>query len=156
MNHEHSRTHKQSIGACRRESANSPTSTTLEDIVGGFFKFELWAGSDGRRQAPLPAHRSRPALELGHTHGVYACGRDRRPGSFNQDIHQYLPYLASGMIVWTLVSTLILESCTSSRDRPRPISQRPFRILVMPMHWSWRNLILFSHNLVVILVLRSS
>jgi ABC-type polysaccharide/polyol phosphate export permease len=33
-------------------------------------------------------------------------------GLFNQDIHQYLPYLASGMIVWTFISTMILESCT--------------------------------------------
>jgi hypothetical protein len=32
-------------------------------------------------------------------------------GLWHQDMHDYLPYLTSGMIVWTLVSMIVIEAC---------------------------------------------
>ena len=133
---------------------NSPTSTTLEDIVGGFFKFELW-GRIGwldvkrryRRTVVGPLWNSGTLMVYTLAVGIVGAGL------FNQDIHQYLPYLASGMIVWTLVSTLILESCTLFVTGHALFRNVRFEYSILAYALVWRNLILFSHNLVVYLVI---
>ena len=132
----------------------SPTSATLEDIVGGLFKFELW-GRMGwldvkrryRRTLVGPFWNS--ATLMAYTVAVGIVGA----GLFNQDIHQYLPYLASGMIVWTLVSTMILESCTLFVTGHALFRNVRFEYSILAYALVWRNLILFSHNLIVYFVI---
>lgn len=69
---------------------------------------------------------------------------------FKQSLNDYLPYLAVGLIVWTFVSTLILESCEVFTSAETMIKQvrLPFTVHVMRM--VWRNVIIFLHNSVVL------
>ena len=92
---------------------NSSTLKALDDIVAGLFKFEFWAWMGWldvkhryRRTVLGPFWNSATLMVYTVVVGIVGAGL------FNQNIHQYLPYLASGMIVWTLVSNMILESCT--------------------------------------------
>lgn len=73
---------------------------------------------------------------------------------FNIPAEQYLPFLTLGVVVWTFISSLIMESCTIFINAESIIKQvnLPFGVHVARM--VWRNVIVFFHNLAVgILVL---
>jgi ABC-2 type transport system permease protein/lipopolysaccharide transport system permease protein len=66
---------------------------------------------------------------------------------FKQDMHDYLPFLAAGFILWGLISSLILEGTQVFngaegliRQLPAPLSVHVYRLL-------WSNLITFGHNI---------
>src|SRR5258705_13625949 len=91
----------------------SLTTTAWEDLAGGLLRSELW-GRIGwldikrrYRRTMLGPFWSSCTLAV-YTVAVGVVGA----GLFKQDVHEYLPYLSSGMIVWTLISTIILEACT--------------------------------------------
>ena len=133
---------------------NSLTSTAWEDIVGGLFKSELWG-----RMAWLDVKRRYQRTTLGpfwnsatltlYTVAVGTVGA----GLFHQDFYQYLPYLISGMIVWTLVSTIILESCTLFVSGHALLRNVRFEYSILAYALVWRNSIFFIHNFLVYLVI---
>jgi ABC-2 type transport system permease protein/lipopolysaccharide transport system permease protein len=72
------------------------------------------------------------------------------PRILNIPASDYLPYLATGLVVWSLLSSLIVEGCNtfvSVQDVVRqvrlPFSLHAFRSV-------FRNLIVFAHSFVVI------
>ena len=67
-------------------------------------------------------------------------------GLFHQDIYHYLPYLISGMIVWTLLSTIILESCTLFVTGHALFRNVRFEYSILAYALVWRNFIFFIHN----------
>jgi ABC-2 type transport system permease protein/lipopolysaccharide transport system permease protein len=65
---------------------------------------------------------------------------------FKQDMHDYLPFLAAGFILWGLISALITDGTRVFvgaegliRQLPAPLSVHVYRLL-------WSNLITFAHN----------
>ena len=68
---------------------------------------------------------------------------------WNLDPKEYLPYLASGMIVWVLFSSFVTEGCSVFVAGESLIRQLaiPYSMLICAM--IWRNLIVFAHNFVV-------
>ncbi len=77
-------------------------------------------------------------------------------GLFGQNLGDYLPYVATGMIVFTLISTIVTESADVFISSSSLILQlrAPLSIYVYKM--IWRNLIIFAHNMsiyVIVLVL---
>lgn len=69
---------------------------------------------------------------------------------FQQKVAEYIPYLSIGMIVWALISTLVIESCSIFIQSEGIIKQirLPFSVYVLRM--IWRNLIIFFHNVAVL------
>lgn len=70
-------------------------------------------------------------------------------GIFHQEIRDYLPYLAVGMITWTLISAVLTEACTIFvsveqviKQINMPFSAHVYRVLA-------RNFIIYGHNLIV-------
>jgi ABC-type polysaccharide/polyol phosphate export permease len=68
---------------------------------------------------------------------------------FNTDLSTFLPYLAAGLVSWSLMSTIMTESTSAITDRPGslkdfnlPISYTALRLVV-------RNFIVFLHNVIV-------
>jgi ABC-type polysaccharide/polyol phosphate export permease len=132
----------------------SLTSTAWNDIVGGLFKSELW-GRIGwldvkrrYRRTTLGPFWNSATLTI-YTVAVGIVGA----GLFHQDIYQYLPYLISGMIVWTLISTIVLESCLLFVTGHALFRNVRFEYSTLAYALVWRNLILFMHNLIVYLVI---
>src|SRR5262249_28376185 len=86
--------------------------SAAEDLLRGFLKFDVWS-----RIGWLDVKRRYQRTTIGpfwtslslaaYVIGVGAVGS----GLWNQNVADYLPFLVSGMIVWTLVSTSVTESC---------------------------------------------
>jgi ABC-2 type transport system permease protein len=70
---------------------------------------------------------------------------------FKQDIHTYLPFLAIGMVFWNLVSSLITESSTVFIASEGIIKQIPMPFGIHVLRMIWRNVIIFFHNMLVVL-----
>jgi ABC-type polysaccharide/polyol phosphate export permease len=130
----------------------SVTATASKDITDGLFKSQLWG-----RLGWLDVKRRYQRTTMGpfwnsltlaaYTVAVGAVGA----GLFHQDFQHYLPYLVSGMIVWTLISTVILESCTLFVAGHALFRNVRFEYSILAYALVWRNLILFIHNLAVYL-----
>ncbi len=71
---------------------------------------------------------------------------------FNMEIEGYLQYIAAGIIVWTFISTVIIDSCNVFIDDESIIKQVNKPPLVYILRIVWRNLIIFLHNLPIMLV----
>jgi ABC-type polysaccharide/polyol phosphate export permease len=71
---------------------------------------------------------------------------------FKMPTEEYLPFLAIGLVFWTFISSLIVESCSVFITAEGIIKQvnLPFGIHVVRM--VWRNIIVLGHNLVVAIV----
>jgi ABC-2 type transport system permease protein/lipopolysaccharide transport system permease protein len=69
----------------------------------------------------------------------------------DQPLHDYLPFLAVGLIVWGFISANIIEGCQvfilaeGVRQTRAPLSVYVFRMV-------WRNLIVLAHNMVIYVI----
>jgi len=68
---------------------------------------------------------------------------------FNVDLQFYLPYLAISLICWTLISTLIIESCNAYVEAENFIRNQQSAFSIYIMRLLLRNIIIFAHNILV-------
>jgi ABC-2 type transport system permease protein/lipopolysaccharide transport system permease protein len=68
---------------------------------------------------------------------------------FNTPVHDFLPYLCVGILVWNLISSFLVESGTLFAGVESFIKQvrLPFSVYVYQSTWS--KLIIFAHNLII-------
>jgi lipopolysaccharide transport system permease protein len=71
---------------------------------------------------------------------------------FNQEVGSYFPFLAIGFIVWQLIASLVNDATHVFIVAEPYIKQirMPFTVHVLRM--IWRNVIVFSHNFVIAIV----
>jgi ABC-type polysaccharide/polyol phosphate export permease len=128
----------------------SLTTSAWQDLAGGLLRWELWG-----RIGWLDVKRRYRRTMLGPfwssiTLGVYTLSVGIvGAGLWNQNINEYLPYLVSGMIVWTLVSTILIEACTLFIAGHALFRNVSFEYSILAYALVWRNFIIFLHNLVV-------
>jgi len=70
-------------------------------------------------------------------------------GLWHQDYHNYLPFVISGLVVWTLVSTIISESCNLFVVGHALFRNVRFEYSILVYQLVWRNFIVFLHNFIV-------
>lgn len=141
------------------ESVDSDGAGTLDDkawrdIVGGLMRYKLW-GRIGwldikrryRRTAVGPFWSTLTLAFYVVAVGVVGAGL------FKQDPTTYLPYLASGMIVWTMISMILTESCVMFVLGNTLFRNVRFEYSVLAYALVWRNFILMLHNLIVFFVI---
>lgn len=79
---------------------------------------------------------------------------------WHQNIYDYLPFLVSGMIVWTLVSTIITNSCSVFIAGQSLFRNIRFDYSILIYALVWRNFLVLLHNFavyfLVVLVLKPS
>jgi ABC-type polysaccharide/polyol phosphate export permease len=79
---------------------------------------------------------------------------------WHQNIYDYLPFLVSGMIVWTLVSSIIMESCSLFISGQSLFRNIRFEYSMLAYALVWRNFLVLLHNFAVyfliVLVLKPS
>jgi lipopolysaccharide transport system permease protein len=68
---------------------------------------------------------------------------------FKIELTTYYPYLASGLIVWTYISTLICEGVDAFTSNAHFIKQIKLPYTVYPLRLFVKNNIIFFHNLLV-------
>jgi ABC-type polysaccharide/polyol phosphate export permease len=69
---------------------------------------------------------------------------------FNQPIHEYLPYVATGFVVWSLISGMITEGCTTFLEAEGYAKQLTLPLSVYVLKTLFRNLFTFAHNLIIV------
>lgn len=70
-------------------------------------------------------------------------------GLFRLKIANYLPFIALGLIVWTLISGVIIEGCMSFVAGEGIIKQVRLPLSIHVYRMVWRNFIIFCHNIVI-------
>ena len=70
-----------------------------------------------------------------------------------QDISNYMPFLAIGLIVWQYIAAMANESCTVFIEASYLIKAIRMPLTIHVARLGWRNFIIFIHNLPVILIM---
>ena len=69
-----------------------------------------------------------------------------------QDIKQYLPYLAIGIVVWQFISSSASEACAVFISSGYLIKQIKLPLTVHVCRQVWRNFVIFLHSLPVVII----
>ena len=131
----------------------SQTTLALLDVVQGARAFHIW-GLLGWRDI----HRRYRRSKLGPfwitiSMGILVAVLGTLYGAlFKVEIGSYIPFLALGFIIWTLVSSLIVECCSAFTGAENIIKQVEMPLSVHVYRVVWRNLIIFCHNAVIFVV----
>ncbi|MBP6917363.1 MAG: ABC transporter permease [Legionellaceae bacterium] len=70
---------------------------------------------------------------------------------FHQELHAYYPYLVSGMLGWTLISTLVMEYTDGFISYQSLIYQLKLPYTLHIHRIAARNMIVFFHNLLILI-----
>jgi len=68
-------------------------------------------------------------------------------GLLHQDVRTYLPYVATGMIVFSMISTIAIEGATTFIGSSSLILQLRAPLSIYVYQMLWRNLLIFFHNI---------
>lgn len=68
---------------------------------------------------------------------------------WQQDPKAYLPFLASGMVVWSLTGTMINEGCLAFVSSDNLIKSMSVNYTLLACTVVWRNMIVLAHNIVI-------
>ncbi|MCX8956447.1 ABC transporter permease [Erwinia psidii] len=68
---------------------------------------------------------------------------------FKTPLHDFLPYLTLGLIIWGFLSGCITEGCDALISAEGIIKQLPVPLHVHVLRVVWKNSIIFMHNIVI-------
>ncbi|WP_061976555.1 ABC transporter permease [Aureimonas sp. AU20] len=71
---------------------------------------------------------------------------------FGQAIHDYLPFLAIGFIIWGLISGLIIGACDVYSGAAASVRQVRMPLSIYVFQFVWRQFITFAHNFIIYIV----
>jgi ABC-2 type transport system permease protein len=124
--------------------------SALDDLYAGLARCELWLtlGWHDIRQRYRRSVAGPFWITISMAMMIAGIGY-LSTGVLNQRIDDYLPYLAAGIIVFGLISSLVNEGCNVFIEASRAILQikAPFSIYVYQL--VWRNLLIFFHNICI-------
>ena len=69
---------------------------------------------------------------------------------FHTPMAEFLPFLATGLILWGFMSSVVTEGCTGFISAEGIIKQLPIPLFVHILRMIWRNMIIFAHNIVIL------
>ena len=87
------------------------------------------------------------------SYGAMIAGMGPLYGSLlQQDISSYFPYLATGFVVWFLIANLVGDGCNAFIAAEGFIKQVKLPLTVHVLRVIWKNLIIFAHNAVIVVL----
>lgn len=132
----------------------SPLKVAIDDFRGGLAQWELWLtlGWHDIRQryrrsvvGPFWITISMAAMVAGLAY-LYV-------GFFAQSLEQYLPFVATGMIVFNLITSIVNEGSVVYIGSSRTILQTRAPLSIYVYQMLWRNLLIFAHNMCIYVIL---
>jgi ABC-type polysaccharide/polyol phosphate export permease len=69
---------------------------------------------------------------------------------FKSPMHEFLPFVGVGIILWGFISSIVTEGCTGFISAEGIIKQLPIPLFVHILRMVWRNVIILGHNVVII------
>jgi ABC-type polysaccharide/polyol phosphate export permease len=124
------------------------------DLIAGLFKSQMW-GRLGwlevkrryRRTVIGPFWTSVSLLVFIMVIGGVGSGL------LSKHTQEYLPFLASGMVVWVLFSSIVTEGSSLFISGAGLLRQINFEYSILAYALVWRNLTIFFHNMIVYLLI---
>lgn len=122
--------------------------SALLDIVEGLRRRELWAtlGLHDVRQRYRRSTLGPFWITISMGVMVSALGL-LYSQILKQDLHDYLPFLAAGFVIWGLISALILDGCQTFIGSEGMIRQLNAPVSIYAYRSVWSALIAFAHNI---------
>jgi ABC-type polysaccharide/polyol phosphate export permease len=122
----------------------------VRDLIGGILNWRMW-GRLGWQETKRRYRRTLigpfwTTLSLGIF--IFALGIVWAQ-LWNQDPKTYLPFLASGMLAWVLVASMISEGCVVFTSGENLIKSLRVNYTTLTCAVIWRNLIVLLHNFVI-------
>lgn len=68
---------------------------------------------------------------------------------YHMPMREFLPYLASGMILWNFIALVMTESCLGFITVEKIIKELPLPLFIHVLRLLWRNILIFAHNLII-------
>jgi ABC-type polysaccharide/polyol phosphate export permease len=141
------------VGANGNGNLRLLVTTASEDLVHGLRRYDLW----GRiafmeikrryRRTVIGPFWSTISLAI-----LIAIMGTVGTGLWKQHPSEYIPFLASGMMVWLMISTMITESCSLFINSQHLFSRIRMDYSILAYALMWRNLLGFFHNLAIYLL----
>ncbi|MGC8530275.1 MAG: ABC transporter permease [Leptospirillia bacterium] len=130
---------------------NNKITKAKQDLIGSFFTSSVWMtlGWLDIRQRYRRSALGPWWITLSLAITVLAMGI-LYAKLFRQDIHTYLPFLAVGMVFWTLMSSIMNDGTKVFIEAEGIIKQIPMAFGIHVLRMLWRHLIVFFHNMVVV------
>lgn len=124
----------------------------LHDIGAGWDRRELWMtlGLQDVRQRYRRSKLGPFWITLSMAIMVLALGL-LYGRIFGQDLHDYLPFLAAGFVIWGMVASLVNDGCQSFIQAEGMIRQLNAPLSIYAYRGLWSTLIAFAHNVWVFL-----
>lgn len=69
--------------------------------------------------------------------------------AFGAPMAEFLPSVSAGIIIWTFMSAVVSEGCTSFIASHSIIKQLPIPLSVHVLRTLWRNVLMFAHNMLI-------
>jgi ABC-type polysaccharide/polyol phosphate export permease len=70
---------------------------------------------------------------------------------FHMDIHEFLPFVAVGMVVWNVISSMLNEGCETFTMAAGILRQSSLPLLTFVWRTLFRTLIAFAHHVIIII-----
>jgi ABC-2 type transport system permease protein/lipopolysaccharide transport system permease protein len=120
----------------------------LIDILDGWRRRELWAtlGLHDVRQRYRRSTLGPFWITISMGVMVFALGL-LYGQIFGQELHDYLPFLAAGFVIWGLVAEMILGGCTTFISAEGMIRQLNAPVSIYAYRQIWSAVIAFGHNI---------
>ncbi|HEY1980240.1 MAG TPA: ABC transporter permease [Xanthobacteraceae bacterium] len=124
--------------------------TGSEDLLNGLRRYDLWG-----RLGLLEVKRRYRRTVIGPFWSAISLGvfvtvmGSVGVGLWKLKAVDYVPFLASGMMVWLMISAMITESCTLFISTQHFFSRTRMDYSILAYALIWRNLVGFLHNLAV-------
>lgn len=128
--------------------------TGAADLLNGLRRYDLWG-----RLGLLEVKRRYRRTTIGPFWSAISLGvfvtvmGTVGVGLWKQSAADYVPFLASGMMVWLMISTIITESCTLFIGTQHLFSRMRVDYSILAYALVWRNIVAFLHNVAVYLVI---
>jgi ABC-type polysaccharide/polyol phosphate export permease len=71
---------------------------------------------------------------------------------FKLEVAKYLPFLATGYVVWSFINMLVIESCQVFVEAEPIMTQVRVPLIVLVLRMVWRNVLIFLHSLPIVAV----
>ncbi|HKT17934.1 MAG TPA: ABC transporter permease [Stellaceae bacterium] len=124
-----------------------------KDVILGLVKWRIW-GRLGWQEIRRRYRRTvLGPLWFTFSLGIFVAGLGLVWAPlFHTNLHDYLPFVTTGMICWTFVASIINEGCLTYTQSESLIKQLNFPLSVLNWMMVWRNIIVLLHNLVIAVV----
>lgn len=126
----------------------------IADIRGGLHERELWSHLGWQDIKQRYRRSVLGPFWITISQGVLAVGLGILYGLlFNAPIDTFLPFIATGFIIWGFISGCLTEGMESFITNEGLIKHLPAPLTVYALRTVWRQTMMFAHNLIVYVII---